>query len=129
MAATPEAHDGQTDGDRAAADTYAESDRARVEAANQADRNRSMIAHGRRIGGVAGAALAGAMIAVRDVYEGAKRDQGQVVVDAPSEPHDVDRDGVELSAEEIGGTAAVAVPAQVRRPPIQTRRKSRSRSR
>ncbi len=123
MAAIPEAHDEP-------ADAYAESDRARVHAANQLARDRSMIAHGRRIGGAAGAALAGAMIAVRDVYEGPKRDDGQVVVDAPSEPHDVDRDGVELTAEDVGGPDAVSVPAQPRRPPIAaSRRKSRSRSR
>ena len=64
-------------------------------AANQLARDRSMIAHGRRIGGVPGAIVAGAMIAVRDIYEGPKRDDGSVVVDAPSEPHDVDRDGVD----------------------------------
>lgn len=113
-------------------DERAEADRARVLAANQLARDRSMIEHGRRIGGAAGAALAGAMIAVRDIYEGAKRDDGQVVVDAPSEPHDVDRDGVELSADDVGGPDAVAVPAQPRRAPIAastTRRKSRPRRR
>lgn len=111
-------------------DDRAEADRARVLAANQLARNRSMIEHGRRIGGAAGAALAGAMIAVRDIYEGPKRDDGQVVVDAPSQPHDVDRDGVELTADDVGGPDAVAVPAQPRRPPIgasTTRRKSRPR--
>jgi len=111
-------------------DERADDDRARVLAANQLARDRSMIEHGRRIGGAAGAALAGAMIAVRDIYEGPKRDSGQVVVDAPSEPHDVDRDGVELTAEEIGGPDAVAMPAQPRRPPLartNTRRRSRSR--
>ena len=110
-------------------DSYAEADRARVHAANQLARDRSMVEHGRRIGGVAGAALAGAMIAVRDVYEGkAKRDDGQVVVDAPSEPHDVDRDGVTLPADEVGGLDDVAVPAQPRRAPVvSARRRSRRR--
>ena len=109
-------------------DERADEDRARVQAANQLARDRSMIEHGRRIGGVAGAALAGAMIAVRDIYEGPKRDSGQVVVDSPSEPHDVDREGVELTAEDVGGADAVEVPAQPRRPPIMsaaTRRRSR----
>ena len=102
---------------------------ARVHAANQLARDRSMVEHGRRIGGAAGAALAGAMIAIRDVYEGkAKRDDGQVVVDAPSEPHDVDRDGVTLPAAEVGGLDDVAVPAQPRRPPVvSARRRSRRR--
>ena len=42
-----------------------------------------MVAYGRRIGGVPGAIVAGAMIALRDIYEGPKRDDGSVVVDAP----------------------------------------------
>ena len=110
-------------------DSYADADRARVHAANQLARDRSMVEHGRRIGGAAGAALAGAMIAIRDVYEGkAKRNDGQVVVDAPSEPHDVDRDGVTLPAAELGGLDDVAVPAQPRRPPVvSARRRSRRR--
>lgn len=111
-----------------APESYAESDRARVEAANKLARDRSMIEHGRRIGGVAGAALAGAMIAVRDVYEGPKRDDGSVVVDAPTEPHDVDRDGVDLTADEVGGREDVTVPAQPRRAPVVAgRRRSRRR--
>ena len=89
--------------------------------------NRSMVAHGRRIGGVPGAIVAGAMIAVRDIYEGPKRDDGSVVVDAPSEPHDVDRDGVTLTSEEIGGVHDLAVPAQPRREPVVGRRNSRRR--
>ncbi len=112
----------------AADESPADADRARVEAANKLARDRSMIEQGRRIGGVAGAALAGAMIAIRDVYEGPKRDDGSVVVDAPSEPHDVDRDGVELRATEIGGVDDVAVPAQPRLPPVVVaRRRSRRR--
>jgi hypothetical protein len=100
-----------------------------VRAAEKAGRDRSMIAHGRRIGGVPGAAIAGAMIALRDIYEGPKRDDGVVVVDAPSEPHDVDRDGMELAHDEIGGSLDVSAPAQPRRPPVVAqRRRSRSRS-
>ena len=120
---------GDPDDGAASADSYADADRSRVHAANQLARDRSSIDHGRRIGGAAGAALAGAMIAIRDIYEGkAKRDDGQVVVDAPSEPHDVDRDGVTLPAEEVGGLDDVAVPAQPRRPPVVSgRRRSRRR--
>jgi hypothetical protein len=51
-----------------------------------------------------------------------------VTVDAPSEPHDVDRDGVELAAAEIGGDADVEVPAQPRlEPVVVARRRSRRR--
>jgi hypothetical protein len=101
-----------------------------VEALREAakvDRDRSSIEQGRRIGGLPGAMMAGAMIAIRDIYEGPKRDDGVVTVDAPSEPRDVDRDGVELSAEEIGGPADVAVPPQPRVEPITSRRRSRRR--
>ena len=61
-----------------------------------AERNRSMRERGRQIGGTPGAVMAGMMIALRDIYESPKRDNGSVVVDSPSEPHDVDRDGLEL---------------------------------
>ena len=68
-----------------------------------------MIAQGRRIGGLPGAMVAGAMIAIRDIYEGPKRDEAPVVVDAPSEPHDIDRDGVR-PADEVGADG-ISVPA------------------
>jgi hypothetical protein len=110
-------------------DERADADRDRVEAANKLARDRSMVEHGRRIGGAAGAALAGAMIAVRDIYEGPKRDDGEVVVEASTEPVDVDRDGVELSADEVGGSEDVAVPAQPRLPPIAAANRRRSRPR
>jgi hypothetical protein len=108
-------------------DALADADRERVMAANQLARDRSMIAAGRRIGGVPGAIVAGAMIAIRDVYEGPKRDDGSVVVDSPSEPHDVDRDGVTLTSDEIGGAQDLTVPAQPRREPVVARRASRRR--
>jgi hypothetical protein len=94
----------------------------------KADRDRSSIEAGRRIGGVPGAMVAGAMLALREIYENPKRDDGQVVVDAPSEPHDVDRDGVALKAEEIGGAEDVEVPAQPRLDPVvRGRRRPRRR--
>jgi hypothetical protein len=94
----------------------------------KAERDRSSIEQGRRIGGLPGAMVAGAMIALRDIYESPKRDDGQVVVDAPSEPHNVDRDGVQLAAEEIGAADDVAVPAQPRLDPVvSSRRRSRRR--
>jgi len=111
-------------------DTFADADRERVAAANKLDRDRSMVAHGRRIGGLPGAMAAGALIAMRDIFEGPKRDEGSVVVDSPSEPHDVDRDGVALTADDIGGDQDIAVAALPRREPVVgTRRASRRRSR
>jgi hypothetical protein len=94
----------------------------------KADRDRSSIEQGRRMGGLPGAMMAGAMIALRDIYEGPKRDDGVVTVDAPSEPHDVDRDGVELTVADIGGDTDVEVPAQPRlEPVVAARRRSRRR--
>jgi hypothetical protein len=106
-----------------------EADARTVGEAIKAERDRSSVEHGRRIGGLPGAMVAGAMIALRDIYESPKRDDGQVVVDAPSEPHNVDRDGVQLGAEEIGGADDVAVPAQPRLDPVvSSRRRSRRRA-
>ena len=111
-------------------DAIADADRARGRwRPDKWPRDRSMVAYGRRVGGVPGAMVAGAMIAVRDIYEGPKRDDGSVVVDAPSEPHDVDRDGVELRCRRVGGDEDLAVPAQPRRAPVVARRASRRRSR
>ncbi len=108
-------------------EAMAAADRERVAAANQLNRDRSMIEAGRRAGGVAGAIVAGAMIAVRDVVEGPPKDQGSVVVEAPSDPEDLDTDGTTLRAEEVGGRQDVAVPPQPRRPPLTARRTSRRR--
>jgi hypothetical protein len=111
--------------DQARLDETAAADRERVEAANKLNRDRSMIEAGRRVGGLAGAMVAGAMIAVRDVVEGPQKDQGSVVVDAPTEPEDLDADGTTLPADEVGGVQDIAVPAQPRRAPITPRRRSR----
>jgi hypothetical protein len=92
-----------------------------------AERNQSMRARGRAIGGAPGAVMAGLMIALRDIYETPKRDEGVVVVDSPTEPVDVDRDGVELAADDIGGAGDVTIAAQERRPPILAPRRRRSR--
>jgi hypothetical protein len=113
--------------EQARLDAIAESDRARVHAANELDRNRSMVAEGRRKGGAVGAAMAGAMIALRDIMEGPKKDEGVVVVDSPTDPIDLDEDGVRLDADEVGSAHDIDVPAQPRRAPIVGRRASRRR--
>jgi hypothetical protein len=86
--------------------------------AAKAERYQTMRERGRQIGGVPGAIVAGLMVALRDIYESPKRDNGDVVVDAPSEPHDVDRDGLALAASDIGGADDVAIAAMERRPPV-----------
>lgn len=68
---------------------------------------RSSIEAGRRKGGAAGAAMAGAMLAIAEIYEGPRRDDAPVTVEASGDPHDVDRDGIELSVAGID----VAAPA------------------
>lgn len=90
--------------------------------AARTERNRSMVAHGRRIGGAPGAMMAGAMIAIRDIYEPPKDDQVVAVSESPDEPHDVDRDGVTLTPGDVGGANDVEVAAQPRRQPVESAR-------
>ena len=73
--------------DLAAIDVDPEPDsRAAVPAAQRrAERHASSIEAGRRIGGTVGAAMAGAMLAVGEIYDG-----------PPDEPGDIDADGIEV---------------------------------
>jgi hypothetical protein len=93
--------------------------------AAKAERYQTMRDRGRQIGGVPGAIVAGLMVALRDIYESPKRDVGVPMVEVPGEPHDVDRDGMALSAADIGGGDDVAVAALERRPPIVAGRRKR----
>jgi hypothetical protein len=61
----------------------------------------SAIEAGRRKGGLAGAAMAGAMMAVAEIYEGPKKDDKPVTVEASSDPEDVDRDGIDVKVGEV----------------------------
>jgi hypothetical protein len=91
--------------------------------AEKAARYQTMRERGRQIGGVPGAMMAGLMVALRDIYESPKRDNGDVVVDSPSEPHDVDRDGMSFAAGDIGSSDDVAITALERRAPLLGRRR------
>ena len=89
-----------------------------------AEQRQSAIEAGRRRAGVAGAAMAGAMLAVAEVYEGPKKDDKPVTVEASSDPDDVDRDGISLAVGdvEVGAPALptldpVVERANQRRPP------------
>ncbi|HEU4841416.1 MAG TPA: hypothetical protein VFT09_08240, partial [Ilumatobacteraceae bacterium] len=84
--------DADVDEERRRAAALAEAERRLLADANEVARDNAMRERGRKIGGAAGAALAGAMIAIRDIYEGPPKDEGSVVVDSPTEPEDVDRD-------------------------------------
>ena len=60
-----------------------------------AQRRIAMIEAGRRKGGLLGAAAAGAMIGLRDVYEGPPKDDDIVMeIEAAGEPGDIDVDGI-----------------------------------
>lgn len=85
-----------------------------------ADARLSAIEAGRRKAGMVGAAMAGAMLAVADVYEGPKKDDKPVTVEASSDPENVDRDGIDLQVGDVG-VAAPALPALA--PVVKRRRR------
>ena len=92
----------------------------------RSEHDQAMRDRARQIGGVPGVMIAGLMIALRDIYEAPKRDQGAVVVDLASQPHDVEREGMRFDAEELGGDAAVTIsPLERRRPVVPRRARSR----
>lgn len=69
--------------------------RRAVEDERAAQQRISMIEAGRRKGGVLGAAAAGAMIGLRDVYEGPpKQDDIVIEIESSGEPTDIDVDGI-----------------------------------
>ena len=79
-----------------------------------AQQRASSIEAGRRKGGAAGAAMAGAMLAVAEIYEGPPKEDAPVTVEASSDPHDVDADGVEVTVGEVD----VAAPPLERLDPV-----------
>lgn len=73
-----------------------------------ATRKLAGIEAGRRQGGIAGAAMAGAMLAIQDIYEGPPRDTDIVeVAESPGEPGDIDTDGIDVT---VGGVDVWAPP-------------------
>lgn len=66
-----------------------------------AEQRKAAIAAGRRKGGVAGAAMAGAMFALQEIYEGPKRDEMVAVSESPDEPGDIDRDGITMTVGDV----------------------------
>lgn len=72
-----------------------------------AARRLAAIEAGRRKGGVAGAAMAGAMLAISEIYEGPKRDESVAVAESPDAPDDIDTDGITV---DIDGTEFWAPP-------------------
>jgi hypothetical protein len=74
----------------------------------------SSIQAGRRTAGATGAVMAGAMLALRDIYEGPPKDILPIEIEASGEPHDVDRDGVDV----VVGDVNVWAPPLPPRDPI-----------
>lgn len=76
---------------------------AAIEAEETIARRRlDAIEAGRRKGGLAGAAMAGAMFALRDIYEGPPKDRETVeVAESPGEPGDIDLDGIRVTVDDI----------------------------
>ncbi len=82
-----------------------------------ADARAAAITAGRRKGGIAGAAMAGAMFAVAEIVEGPRKEDSSVVVDASSDPEDLDKDGLDVKVGEV----AVSAPALDRLEPVSSR--------
>jgi len=76
------------------------SEQARIEE-EIASRRVSSIEAGRRKGGIAGAAMAGAMLAISEIYEGPQRDDGVAVSESPDDPTDIDKDGIEVTVGDV----------------------------
>ena len=66
-----------------------------------AERRVAAIAAGRRKGGLAGAAMAGAMLAIQEIYEGPKKDEMVAVSESPGEPGDIDKDGIVVTVGDV----------------------------
>jgi len=81
-----------------------------------AEKRRSAIEAGRRKGGIVGAGMAGAMLAVAEIYEGPPKEDAPVTVEASSDPTDIDKDGVDVTVGEVD----VAAPPLERLAPIVT---------
>lgn len=71
----------------------------------------SSIEAGRRKAGVAGAALAGSMLVLREIYEGPPRDEIPIEIEASGVPHDIDRDGITMTVDGIDVAAPPLGPA------------------
>lgn len=82
--------------------------------ARLAEQRASAIEAGRRKGGVAGAAMAGAMMAVAEIYEGPPKEDAPVTVEASGDPTDIDTDGVDVTVGEVD----VSSPALERIDPV-----------
>jgi hypothetical protein len=91
------------------------------------DDSTAMVKRAQRKAGVAGAIVMGAMVAIRDVLEEPPKTD-PVTVEASSDPHDVDADGISIDVQRNGEDLTVASPPLAPLPP-RVRRRSRPRTR
>ena len=87
--------------DDAVAFSVDESEWQRAEDEALAERRVSSIEAGRRKGGVMGAAMAGAMLAIQEIYEGPQKDEMVAVSESPDEPGDIDKDGILVNVGDV----------------------------
>ncbi|MDX2381081.1 MAG: hypothetical protein QNM02_15125 [Acidimicrobiia bacterium] len=84
-----------------------------VDEERAASRRLSSIKAGRRMGGAAGAGLAGAMLAISDIYEGSvKQDDSVAVAEHPGEPGDIDVDGIDVTVGDVDVWAPPPAPPE-----------------
>ena len=81
----------------------------------------SSIAAGRRKAGLAGAAMAGAMLAISEIIEGPPKDEGAVTVEASSDPHDLEKEGFGATVDGVD----VEAPPLERLDPVTNRKPRR----
>ena len=81
----------------------------------------SALAAGRRKGGLAGAAMAGAMLAISDVIEGPPKEKAAVTVEASSDPHDLEKEGFGATVDGVD----VEAPPLERLEPVTNRKPRR----
>jgi hypothetical protein len=86
-----------------------------------AERRASALAAAKRKGGMAGMAMAGAMLAISDIIEGPKKDDAPVTVEASGDPHDLEKDGFGATVGEV----SVETPPLERIEPVTNRSRRR----
>ena len=86
-----------------------------------AEQRLSALAAGRRKSGLAGAAMAGAMLAVADIIEGPPKEDAPVTVEASSDPHDLEKDGFGATVDGVD----VEAPPLERLDPVTNRKRHR----
>ena len=86
-----------------------------------AEQRSNAIAAGRRKGGLAGAAMAGAMFAISEIIEGPPKEDSPVTVEASSDPHDLEKEGFGTTVDGVD----VEAPPLERLDPVTTRKTRR----